>query len=98
MKIIYDDGCKQIIDCGLTDYWGKKCYASIILGKFAGCLSQNKHYRKEKKALEKCGACFTIPQKWLRVINFTPYMVAKIKKLFNVSDDYINYYFQVWTD
>jgi hypothetical protein len=55
MKIIYDDGCKQIVDCGLTDYWGKKCYAAIMLDKFVGCLARNKDYRKEKKALEKCG-------------------------------------------
>ena len=96
MKIIYDDGCKQIIDCGLTDYWGRKCYVAIVLDKFAGCLARNNHYRKEKKALEKCGAKYVIPQTWLKVIDFNPKMVNKMKKLFNVSDDYINYYFQVW--
>lgn len=96
MKIIYDDGCKQIIDCGLTDYWGRKCYVAIVLDKFAGCLARNNHYRKEKKALEKCGANYVIPQTWLKVIDFNPKMVNKMKKLFNVSDDYINYYFQVW--
>ena len=95
MKIIYDDGCKQIIDCGLTDYWGKKCYVAIVLDKFAGCLARNNHYRKEKKALEKCGVKDVIPQTWLKVIDFNPKMVNKMKKLFNVSDDYINYYFQV---
>ena len=96
MKVIYDDGCKQIIDCGLTDYWGHKCYAAIDLNQFAGCIARNKDYRKEKRALEKWGAKYVIPQTWLKVIDFNPKMIAKIKKLFNVSDDFIKYHFQMW--
>jgi hypothetical protein len=98
MKTIYDDGYKQIVDCGLTDYWGRKCYVAIVLDQFAGCLARNRNYKKEKKALEKCGARFVIPQIWLKVIDFNPKMITKIKKLFNVSDDFIKYHFQVWTD
>ena len=91
MKTIYDDGAgKQIFDCGITDYWGNKCYATMFLDKFSGCIAKNKNYKKEKKQLESIGANFVIPQSWLEVINFKPEMINKMKKYFNIPDFYIS--------
>jgi len=95
-KIIYNDGCKQIIDIGITDYWNKKCYITMFDGNFTGCIAENKEYKKRKKYLESIGCRNVVPQKYLEVIDFNKNIIDKIKKYINVSLYYTEEKWSVW--
>ena len=96
-KIIFDDGAgKQIIDIGIEDYFGNKCYITIFDGNFTGCIAKNKEYNKRKKYLESIGCRNVIPQKYLEVIDFNKENINKIKKYIDVPLYYTEEKWSIW--
>lgn len=88
-KIILDDGIRKIVDIGIKNAYGKKCYISTFLGEFSGCIAKNREYSKRKKYLESVGALKVMPQKYLDVIDFDLKAINKMKKYIDIPEYYI---------